>query len=131
MKKEVIPDISITVSGQSCQGLPKLIDWILKRNLPFSLNFYRENDFSALHQDLQLEEEKLITNIIAAFKVIEAQLPRQSLLASLVDRANLSTPHLKTCSVGNDYLVFDYLGQVSKCQMNINAPVTTSQADDP
>jgi uncharacterized protein len=108
-----------------------LISWILERDLPFSLNFYRENELSAPHIDLQLQEEKVISSMLAAFKVIEANLPRRSLLASLVDRANLATPHLRTCSVGHSYLVFDHLGRVPKCQMEMNKPVTTARADDP
>jgi len=126
----LIPDISITVSGRNAGGLSELIEWVLARDLPFSLNFYRENDFSAAYEDLKLEDEKIIAGMLTAFKVIEANLPRRNLLASLVDRANLSTPHLRTCGVGQNYLVFDHLGQVSKCQMQMDKPVTTVKADD-
>ncbi len=127
----LVPDISVTVSGRSAEGLPELMEWLLERNLPFSLNFYRENDFSASHRDLELEEDKIINGMLAAFKVLEANLPRRNLLASLVDRANLSAAHLRTCSVGNNYLVFDHSGQVHKCQMQMNISVATAQADDP
>lgn len=127
----LIPDISITVTSRNTKGLPELINWILKRNLPFTLNFYRENEYSKSHSDLKIEEEIIINGILAAFKVIEENLPRRSLLASLADRANLSAAHLRTCSVGHSYLVFDYLGQVSKCQMQIDNPVTSVEAEDP
>jgi uncharacterized protein len=125
------PDISITVSGRNVGGLPELMEWVLERDLPFSLNFYRENDLSVSLGDLRLEEERIINGLLAAYKVIEARLPRRNLLASLVDFANLSTPHLRTCSVGHSYLVFDYRGQVAKCQMQINQPVTNVHARDP
>lgn len=125
------PDISVTVSSRTADDLPRLMAWLLARDLLFSLNFYRENDFSATHIDLQLEEEKIINGMLTAFKVIENNLPRHSLLLSLVDRANLASPHLRTCSVGHSYLVFDHSGRVAKCQMQINQPVTTTQADDP
>jgi uncharacterized protein len=128
---ELVPDISITVSGRNAAGLPALIDWVLARDLPFSLNFYRENNFSAGYEDLQLEEARIIAGMLAAFKVIEARLPRQSVLPSLVDRANLASPHLRTCSVGHSYLVFDSLGQVAKCQMQLDHPLTTAAAADP
>lgn len=127
----LVPDISITVTARNAKGLPEVIAWILERELPFSLNFYRENELSASHQDLKLEEEKIIEGILAAYKVIETNLPRRSLLASLVDRANLSAARLRTCSVGHSYLVFDYLGQVSKCQMQIDKPVANIQSADP
>jgi uncharacterized protein len=107
------------------------MQWLLERDLPFSINFYRENDFSGRHSGLKLEEEKIISGMLAAYKVIESNLPRRSLLASLADRANLAVPHLRTCSAGRGYLVFDPHGNISKCQMQMNRPVTTVHAEDP
>ncbi|MEH1884526.1 radical SAM/SPASM domain-containing protein [Nostoc sp.] len=127
----LIPDISITVSGRNAERLPDLIEWILEHNLPFSLNFYRENELSASYEDLQLEESKLIQGMLAAFKVIELKLPNRSLLGSLVDRANLASPHKRTCGVGQSYLVFDYQGQIAKCQMQLHKTVSSIDAQDP
>ena len=127
----LVPYISVTVTGQSAAGLPEVMAWVLAHDLPFSLNFYRENDHSASYTELKLEEAAIINGMVAAFKVIEENLPRRSLLASLVDRANLAAPHLQTCGVGQNYLVFDHHGNVSKCQMHQQHAVTTMQADDP
>ncbi|MCP4524794.1 MAG: radical SAM protein [Aestuariibacter sp.] len=127
----LIPDVSITVSGRNVDGLPELLDWIIKRDLPFSLNFYRESNFSAPYTDLRLEEDKIIIGVLAAYKIIESNLPRRSLLASLIDRANFSMPHLRTCSVGQSYLVFDSIGRVAKCQMDMNRTVTDFGDPDP
>ncbi len=127
----LIPDISVIVSGSNVEGLPELICWILEHDLPFSLNLYRENDQSMSYTDLKLEEHQIISGILAAYKVIENNLPRSSLLLSLADRANLAMPHLHTCSVGQGYLVFDPRGRVAKCQMQIDKPVTTCKASDP
>jgi len=128
---DFVPNVSITVSGRNADGLPDLMAWVLDRDLPFSLNFYRENDLSASHVDLRLEEERIIVGMLAAYKTIEANLPRRSLLASLADRANLSTSHLCTCSVGHSYLVFDYLGRVAKCQMDMENTVTDANSPNP
>lgn len=127
----LVPDISVTVSGRNAHGLPALISWILEHDLPFSLNFYRENEFSFSNADLNLEEDQIINGMLAAFKVIENHLPCRSLLPSLVDRANLSTPHLRTCGVGHSYMVFDHRGEISKCQMQRLKPVTSIHAQDP
>ena len=127
----LMPDISVTVSGRNAPALPLLIRWILERDLPFSLNFYRENELSASHEDLQLEEAQIIVGMKAAFAEIEADLPARSLLPSLVDRANLATAHQRTCGVGHSYLVFDHKGQVSKCQMHQDQVITDVQVDDP
>jgi uncharacterized protein len=125
------PDISITVSGRTIDGLPETIAWVLERDLPFSLNFYRENDRSASVTDLRLEEARIIEGMLAAYRVIEHNLPRRSLLASLADRANLSVPHRRTCSAGQSYLVFDPQGRVSKCQMDMAHPVSDCHDTDP
>ena len=130
----VTPDISITVSGRSVAQLPELLAWILDRDLPFSLNFYRDPS-TALRmkerEDLQLKEAQFIKEMLAAYKVIEENLPRRSLLASLADMANFAAPHLRRCSVGHSYLVFDTRGRVSKCQMQIDQPVSDIDSDDP
>jgi uncharacterized protein len=128
---QVRPDISITVSARNVQGLPELMEWVLARDLPFSLNFCHENDFSATCRGLNCEDQQLIAGMLAAYKVIEANLPRRSLLSSLVDHANLSSPHLHPCAMGHNCLVFNPHGQVFKCQMDLYTPVTTAKADDP
>lgn len=127
----LVPDISITVSGRNADGLPELMAWVLERDLPFSLNFYRENDQSASQTDLRLEEEHIIEGMLAAYKIIEEKMPERCLLASLADRANLAAPHLRTCSVGHSYLVIDHRGRVAKCQMDITNTVTTIHDPDP
>lgn len=125
------PNISVTVSSRTAEGLPEILAWILDRDLPFSLNFYRENELSASHEDMQLDEKKIIAGMLAAFKVIEDNLPRRPFLGGIIDRANLSAAHTHTCGVGQNYLVFDQNGQVAKCQMHIRKPVTDVHAADP
>jgi len=130
-KNGLIPDISITITGNNADHLPDLMRWILQRELPFSLNFYRECDLSSSHSELKLEEEKVISGVLETYKIIENNLPAQSLLGALMDRANLSQPHQHTCGVGQNYLVFDPTGQVFKCQMEQTRPLTTMLAKDP
>jgi uncharacterized protein len=125
------PDISVTVTGASARGLAELVSWLLDRDLPFGLNFYRENDLSMSHIELKLEEQHIVDGMLQAFYVIEHALPQRSLLASLVDRANLAAAHTHTCSAGRDYLVFDYRGRVAKCQMHLHQSITTASVADP
>jgi uncharacterized protein len=125
------PYITITVSGRNIDGLPELMAWVLERDLPFSLNLYRENDVAASHVDLRLEEQRIIGGMLATYQIVEGNLPRRSLLTSLADRANLAAPHLRPCSVGHSYLVFDHWGRVAKCQMDIGHTVTDVCDPDP
>jgi uncharacterized protein len=127
----LVPNISVTVSSRTADGLADVIAWILERDLPFSLNFYRENEISATYEDMRLDEEKIINGMLVAFKVIENNLPRRSFLGGIIDRANLSAAHTHTCGVGQNYLVFDQNGQVAKCQMHIRKPVTNAHVRDP
>ena len=127
----LVPNISVTVSSRTVEGLPEIMGWILERELPFSLNFYRENELSATHEDMRLDAEKIISGMLAAFKVIENNLPRRGFLGAIIDRANLSAAHTHTCGVGQNYLVFDQNGQVAKCQMHIRKPITNMHVQDP
>ena len=127
----LIPHISITVSNLNAGKLPELIEWVLKRSLLFSINFYRENEFSAPRRALTFAEGNIIAGMQAAFRVIRDNLPRSSLLPCLVDLADLSSPHLHTCGVGQSYLVFNHLGEVSKCHMQMKLPITTIKVHDP
>jgi len=127
----VVPDISVTVSSRTADGLADVMAWILDRDLPFSLNFYRENELSSSNTDMRLDDERIIRGVLAAYKVIEERMPQRSLLAALIDRVNLAVPHIHTCGVGQNYLVFDQNGQVAKCQMHIRKPVADVHAVDP
>ena len=126
----LMPNISITVSSRTADGLPEVMNWILERDLPFSLNFYRENDFSASHEDMRLNEQKIVEGMLSAFKLIESSLPRRPFLGGIIDRANLSFSHTHTCGVGQNYLVFDQNGQIAKCQMHIRKPITDVHVAD-
>jgi len=131
LKHGLSPTISVTVSGRNLAGLPDLIQWILDRDLPFSLEFYRETDLSANFTDLAFEAEPLIGTMHRVFQILEANLPRHSLCASLVDRANLGNPHLRPCAVGSNYLVIDHRGRIAKCQMDIQSTITDIHDPDP
>lgn len=125
------PNISVTVSSRTADGLPDVMAWILERELSFSLNFYRENELSSSHEDMRLDEQKIINGMLAAFKVIENNLPRRPFLGGIIDRANMSVSHTHTCGVGQNYLVFDQHGQIAKCQMHIRKPITDVYVTDP
>lgn len=129
--KGLLPTIAITVSEQNVEGLPDLTTWLLERDLPFKLSLYRENIRSKPYPELRLDEEHIIAGMRKVFRVIEANLPRRCLLDALVDRADLSGPQLRSCGAGQNYLVFDHKGQVSKCQMQMDLPVSNSEAPDP
>jgi uncharacterized protein len=127
----LVPDISVTVTGRSLPGLPELMQWLLERDLPFGLELYRGNGVSAFQEDLRLDQTLAVETMRTVFRVIESNLPRRSLLASLVDRTNLAWPHTRACSAGTNYLVIDTQGHVAKCQMDIGCTVTDIYADDP
>lgn len=125
------PFISITLSDRNADGLPEVVRFVLERDLPFNINFFRDNECSAPFADLRLRDDRIIAAMRAAFAAIEARLPERSLLDCLVDRAQFHQPHDKTCSVGEAYLVIDHQGHVAKCQMEIERPVTSIWVDDP
>ncbi|NUQ23273.1 MAG: radical SAM protein [Saprospiraceae bacterium] len=114
----VLPQISITLSSLNAKGLPNVIAWVLERKLPFNLNFYRTSQFSRLQANH--EDELFIFSILESFEVIKNFFPLDYSFLSIIDRSNLSFPHLYPCGVGYNYLVFDTEGNLSSCHMEIN-----------
>jgi uncharacterized protein len=131
VERGIKPFISITLSNRNAQDLPGVIQYVVERDLPFNINFVRENDCTASFAELRLNDDKVIASLRRAFTVLEENLPSRSLLGSLVDRAQFDQPHDKTCSVGDSYLVIDHKGNIAKCHMEIEKPITSVYADDP
>lgn len=127
----VIPQIAITVSGRSLDGLVSLMRYILEKDLPFTISYYRENACSTHLSDLRFEEQRMIAAMREVFLVIEQRLPARRLLGNLLDRTNLTSAHEYTCGVGQNYLVIDQHGGVAKCQADIKQTITTIAAADP
>ena len=71
----ITPSLSVTVSQRNLAGLPQLIEYILERDLPFSLNYYRENVYSSSLSDLLFAEQQMIETMRAVFRLIERNLP--------------------------------------------------------
>lgn len=117
----IIPHLSITVTTQNVHHLAETVAFALERDLPFNLNFARDQHVSST---------ALIRGVHAAFTVIEANLPRHSLLGML-DRARFDQPHAYPCGVGQTYVVIDHRGRVARCQMNLTRAVGDVWHDDP
>ena len=131
LKQGVKPHLSITVSGRNADSLPDVVAFALDRDLRFNLNFYRESDCSASVAELRNDQQQLIDGMLAAFKVIEERLPRQRLIDSLLDRSSFHSPHTHACGAGHNYLVIGHHGDVAKCQMEIEQPITNIYVEDP
>jgi len=131
LARGIAPHISITITQRSIGGLPELVDYLLDRGLRFSLNFYREAACASNRHGLAFTSDQMMDGLRPAFQAIEQRLPNHSFLSALADRANLAAPHVRTCSVGQDYMTIDCSGRVAKCQMEIEHPITSIDADDP
>lgn len=125
------PSLSVTVSQRNLSGLPALMHYILQHDLPFSLNYYRENSFSTSLADLRIINEQIITVMRSTFELIENNLPERCLLSSLLDKTDAAANHLHTCGVGQNYMVINQDGGVAKCQMDMRRTVATIDSDDP
>jgi uncharacterized protein len=124
------PSVTITISNRNLAGLPQVVEYALQRGLPFTLNFFRDNDCSASFDDLVYHETRLLEALRAAFEVVETHLPAHSLLGSLSDRARLDVPHDRPCGVGESYIVVNHLGGVARCHMELLSPVADLSSPD-
>lgn len=127
----LVPRISLTLSKKNLPGLPASIRWLLERSLPFSLNFYRENDCASAIRSFDVSAPGTRQILEETFGLLEANPPRHSLLGALTDRTSFTASHLRPCSAGHDYLVIRPDGQIAKCQMEMRLPVTSLQSADP
>jgi len=131
LANEIVPFITVTLSQRNLAGLLDLMRYILEHELPFSVNYYRDNDFCEHTDDLRFADEHIIAAMRLVFALIEEKLPTRSLLNSLLDKVDITAKHRRTCEVGRSYLVIDQNGKVAKCQMEIGHAITTVNADDP
>lgn len=126
----VIPSITITVTSRNAIGLPETVSYLLNRNLPFSINFYRTNKCSIIFDDLKYENEYIVHYMEKAFDAIEQNLPAYSLLGVLLDRTRLDILHDHPCSVGDSYLVINHQGDIAKCHMQMEKSITNIYVQD-
>jgi uncharacterized protein len=131
LEQQLIPSINVTVSARTIAALPNLIAYLLERDLPFSLSYYRENDCSTSFTDLQYSERQMISGMRSVFSYLEEHLPRKCLFNSLIDKGSMTSQGSHACSVGRNYLVIDQHGGVAKCHADITKTITTINVDNP
>jgi uncharacterized protein len=115
LPRGIHPFASITISRWNVDGVAEAVRWALERELPVSLNFYRQTQSAP--GDLALEETAIINGMLAAYAVFEEVLPTRPFLNGLLDRVQMDA-HLQTCGVGMNYLVITHEGKLAQCQMH-------------
>lgn len=125
LPRGICPDITITVTRINAPGVSDAVRWALERDLPVSLNFYRQNILSASHHDLDLEEQTIITGMLEAYAVFEEYLPTRPFFNGLLDRVQAEA-HSHTCGVGIAYLVISHEGKLAQCQMHLSNPISNT-----
>lgn len=129
LPRGVRPDITLTVTRVNASGVADAVRWALARNLPVSLNFYRQNTLSASREELTLEEKTIIEGMLAAYAVFEEYLPTRPFFNGLLDRVQMQA-HIQTCGVGTAYLVTTHEGKLAQCQMHLDRPVSATLDTD-
>jgi len=120
------PHLSITVTGAEDERSPDAVQLALDMGLPFNLNFVRPADGWPADDVVA----GVIRSVRLAFAAIESKPPAHSLLAVL-DRADFSQAHRRSCGAGRTYLVIDHRGRVSPCQMQMHREVGDIRSPDP
>lgn len=123
LPRGIHPFASVTIARWNVDGVAEAVRWALERELPVSLNFYRQTQLAP--GDLALEEDAIIRGMLAAYAVFEEYLPSQPFLNGLLDRVQMDA-HLHTCGVGMSYLVVTHEGKLAQCQMRQDRPVAAS-----
>ncbi len=130
LARRVTPHLSITVTAQNVERLTEIVLFALERDVPFNLNFLRE-DSCGIRADLAANNARLARGLRAVFAAIEKNLPPHSLIGGLLDRARFDQPHEYPCGAGQNYAVIDHKGRIARCQMEIEQTQGDVWKDDP
>ncbi|HEY1353682.1 MAG TPA: SPASM domain-containing protein [Ktedonobacteraceae bacterium] len=131
LAQQLVPTISVTVTQRNLAGLPDLMAYILQRDVPFTLNFYRDNEHAQDREHLLCQEQAMIEALRTAFRVIEHSLPKRALLGALLDRTSAQGPHAHACGVGQNYLVINQQGGITRCHAAPEQQITTIASPHP
>jgi uncharacterized protein len=121
--------VSVVVGPGNLAALPELIDYLLDRDLRFTLTFLRDNSETAAH--LLAHDRDLIAAMTLAYDRIARRPPPFSLLNAALDRVQLAQPHFAACGIGESYVVIKHTGEVASCQMRLGQPVGHIRRGDP
>lgn len=115
------PHVSITVTGQNAGELCHLASYVLDRDLPFNLNFYRDHGRPLPASKLRATDDELIDGVRAVLGLIEERLPLYSLAGALLDRCQIGAAHRHACGAGHSYVAIDPQGRIARCHMELDA----------
>lgn len=128
IKYKIPFNVSVTITAKNFKNIPELTDYLLKKNIPFAFNFYRENPF--VKEKLEGDDKKLVDYLKKAYKTIYDNPPRHSMMNGLLDRVTFKHLHLYTCGMGYNYLVIRHDGKLISCQMTQNKAIGSIEDDD-
>ena len=112
--------VTITLTKQNIDNLEPIIEFVLEKDIPFTLNFYRENQASPYSSLLKPTNAELINGLQKAYAIIEKNHPNFSLLDGLLSHVQLQAPHNLPCGAGYSYFVINTHGEISKCHMTMD-----------
>lgn len=121
LKAKVHFNITVTITKKNVENIPELTSYLLKRNIPFAFNFYRENPY--VSEELEGDDKKLVFFLKKAYQIIYNNPPPYRIIDGLLDRVSFRKPHLYTCGVGQNYIVLKHDGKIVPCQMLLDKPI--------
>jgi uncharacterized protein len=121
IKHKISFNISIVVTKYNILQLPKFVSWLIKNNIPITFSFFRENCNTPYHKDLN--DSDIIIGMKKIYKEIDKNLPKFSLINSILDSIKFGRSRLQGCGIGTSYIAIRQDGSVSDCQMTMQKSV--------
>ena len=128
LKAKVPFNVSVTITSKNVENIPDLTKYLLKRNIPFAFNFYRENPH--VKEELEGDDKKLVESLKEAYQLIYDNPPRYSLINGLLDRVSFKRPHCWACGMGHNYIVVRQDGKMVSCQMTLEKSIGSIDDED-
>jgi len=121
LKSNSIPtNITVTITDSNISNLSSLVKYLVKNNLQFSLNFFRENPFS--ENSNACKPDLLIKQMNKVYSFLLKNPPLWINTDSLLDRVKINHPRLYTCQAAHSYFAIKANGDICGCQMTLDFP---------
>jgi uncharacterized protein len=122
---------STVVTARNLAGIPGLVEALLAEDIPFVLDFFRENPCAEQSPTLLANHDDLIRVLEETMALIRRRLPERPMTSSLLDFVRLGAPRLRPCGAGVSYVAVDPEGGFAKCHMALSETSSDFRRPDP
>lgn len=117
----IISHVNITVTKYNVLHLPVIAEYLLKRKVKFSFQYYSDTPHST--ENLRANDDLLISSISKTIKLIHKYLPPYKVIDYLSHNVSFANPRY-SCGAGTgSYLIVKQDGKVAGCNFDLDRSI--------